>query len=117
MTFDDILYVFLVAMVPLLLHYFHQLVSATVADTRHKEAVDAVFTAVEYVNQTFVDSLKESGNFDTKAQLEAFERAKDAALYALSSATAKWLEKTYTDLDGWLTIQIESAVKTAKGAA
>ena len=115
MDFNDVLYVLLTVAVPVLFKYIHQLVSTLVEGSKYEEAVDTVLAAVDYVNQTFVDSLKQSGNFDRSAQLEAIERAKDAALFSLSASTTKWLEKTYIDLDGWLTIQIESAVRSQKG--
>ena len=113
-TINDILYVVLTAAVPLILRYIYQFVSAKVADTKYASAVDAVFNAVEYVNQTFVDSLKQSGNFDENAKTAAFLKAKEATLEIMDSGTKKWLEKTHKDLDEWLTVQIESAVKAVK---
>ena len=113
-TINDILYVILTAAVPLVLRYIYQLVSAKVADTEYEKAVDAVFSAVEYVNQTFVDSLKQSGSFDAEAQKHAFLMAKDAALTSMESGTRRWLEKSFADIDAWMTVQIESAVKGAK---
>ena len=113
-TINDILYVILTAAVPLVLRYIYQIVSAKVADTEYEKAVSAVFAAVEYVNQTFVDSLKQSGSFDQEAQKHAFNMAKEAALTSMEAATKKWLEKSFMDLDAWMTVQIESAVKGAK---
>ena len=113
-TINDILYVLLTAAVPLVLRYLYQLVSAKVSDTEAKRAVDAVYAAVEYVNQRFVDSLKKSGSFDKEAQQHAFEQAKDAAMLIMEDSTRRWLEKSIKDLDGWMTVQIESAVKAVK---
>ena len=113
-TINDILYVLLTAAIPLILRYIYQLVSAKVGDSEYQRAVDAVFSAVEYVNQTFVESLKKSGSFDNEAQQTAFLKAKDAALMTMETSTRKWLEKSFKDIDGWLTVQIESAVKGAK---
>ena len=113
-TINDILYVILTAAVPLVLRYIFQLVSAKVADTEYEKAVSAVFAAVEYVNQTFVDSLKQSGSFDEEAQKHAFQMAKDAALTSMEASTKKWLTRSFNDLDAWLTVQIESSVKGAK---
>lgn len=113
-TINDILYVLITVALPLVLRYAYQLVSVKVAGTQYANAVNAVFSAVDYVNQTFVDSLKEAGNFDTAAQAVALRKAKDAALETMEAGTRKWLEKSYADLDSWLTVQIESAVKSAK---
>jgi hypothetical protein len=111
----DILYVVLVFVVPLVLRFVHQLISTKVADSRYSSALNDVFSAVEYVNQTFVDALKENGNFDDDAQGYALTMAKDAALDLMSASTRKWLEKTVEDVDSWLTVQIEAAVKSSKG--
>ena len=115
-TVNDILYVVLTAAVPLVLRYVYQVVAAKLADSKYRSAVDAVFRAVEFINQTFADSLKQSGSFDKEAQLHAFTAAKDAALSIMSNATREWLEKTYTDLDSWLEVQIEAAVRVTKPA-
>lgn len=111
---NDILYVLITVALPLVLRYVFQLISAKVADTKYSNAVNAVFSAVEYVNQTFVDALKKEGNFDDDAKVNAFMKAKDAALKTMDAATKKWLEQSYVDLDAWLEVQIESAVKAVK---
>ena len=113
-TINDILYVLITVALPLVLRYAYQIVSAKVGETNYASAVNAVFSAVEYVNQTFVQSLKESGSFDEKAQELAFMKAKEAALETMEASTKKWLEKSFVDIDAWLTVQIESSVKSAK---
>lgn len=113
-TINDVLYALLTVALPLVLRYVFQYVSAKYADSKYSAAINAVFSAVEYVNQTFVDSLKQSGCFDATAQEAAFVKAKDAALEVMDASTKKWLEKTFTDMDEWLTVQIESAVKAVK---
>lgn len=114
---EDILYVIITMAVPLVLRYISQLVSAKVANTKYENAVNDVYSAVEFVNQTFVDSLKQSGSFDNEAKIIAFEKAKTAALEIMADSTRKWLEKSFIDLDSWFTVQIEAAVKGVKGAA
>lgn len=113
-SINDILYMIITVALPMLLRYAYQLVAVKVAGTQYANAVSAVFSAVDYVNQTFVGALKEAGNFDKEAQAIALQKAKDAALETMAIATRKWLEKSYTDLDNWLTVQIESAVKSGK---
>ena len=113
-TINDIFYVLLTVALPITLRYVFQLISAKVADSKYSQTVNAILAAVEYVNQTFVDSLKASGSFDEEAQRKAFEMAKEAALASLSAGTYKWLERSFVDLDAWLTVQIESAVKAVK---
>lgn len=113
-TINDVLYTVLTVALPLVLRYAFQLISAKYADSKYSAAINAVFSAVEYVNQTFVDTLKKSGCFDDMAQVTALMQAKSAALKIMDASTKKWLEKTYDDIDNWLTVQIESAVKAVK---
>ena len=113
-TINDILYVLITVALPLVLRYGYQLASAKRAESKYADAVESVYAAVAYVNQTFVDSLKASGSFDNEAAMQAFYMAKDAALECMKDSTYKWLEKTYEDLDTWLEVQIESAVKSSK---
>lgn len=113
-TINDVLYTLLTVALPLVLRYVFQLISAKYADSKYSAAMNAIFSAVEYVNQTFVDSLKKSGCFDSVAQEAALKQAKDAALEVMDASTKKWLEKTFVNMDEWLTVQIESAVKAVK---
>ena len=114
MTIKDFLYIVITVAVPVVVRSVMQYFSAKYADSKHAAALNAVFRAVEYVNQTFVDTLKEHGNFDAKAQEDALNKAKDAALETMGSYTREWLEDTFVDVDEWLTVQIESAVRMVK---
>ncbi|MFR3225277.1 MAG: hypothetical protein ACLTOI_12785 [Faecalibacterium sp.] len=49
------------------------------AQTCLQNAANAVFNAVQYVNQTYVDALKEQDKFDEAAQRIAYNRAPAAA--------------------------------------
>ncbi len=113
-TIQDVLYVFITVMSPLLLRFVWQFVSAKIADSRYAAVLNSIYCAVEYVNQTFVDALKASGSFDKQAQAHALEKAKDAALNLLTESTYNWLEKSVVNLDEWMTVQIEAAVRSAK---
>ena len=115
-TINDILYALITVALPLVLRYAYQLVSAKLAATKYADAVESIYASVSYVNQTFVDSLKDAGSFDEEAAQQAFHMAKTAALECMKTSTYKWLVKTYTDLDTWMEVQIESAVKSSKGA-
>lgn len=114
MTINDILYALITVMIPLVLKYVFQLISVKVSDSKYASAVNSVFEAVGYVNQTFVDSLKQSGNFDDEAKKLALGKAKEAAISIMSVSTRKWLEKSIENLDSWLDVQIENAVKASK---
>ena len=114
-TINDILYVlFTSGIITMLLSFGYQLVANKLSGSKYADAVGAIWDAVAYVNQTFVDSLKESGSFDGEAQKQAFLKAKEAAIETMKASTVKWLEKNYVNLDAWLEVQIESAVKASK---
>ena len=78
------------------------------------EAADAVYTAVTYTSQTYVDSLKEQGKFDKEAQLAALNTALEKAQSLLAAETKELLEYLYGDLQNWLTTKIEQTVKEQK---
>lgn len=113
-TISDILYIVLTVLVPLALRFVWQFISAKVADSKYAAALNSIYNAVEYVNQTFVDALKEKGCFDEEAQTYALTMAKEAALNLMTNSTYQWLMGSVSNLDEWLTMQIEAAVKTVK---
>ena len=113
-TINEILYVVLTVLAPMALKLLWQLASAKVTNTRYADAVNCVFSAVDYTNQVFVDSLKQSGAFDAEAQAVALNKAKDTALELMEANTVAWLDKTFDCVDSWLEVQIEAAVREAK---
>lgn len=113
-TINDILYVLITVALPLVLRFVYQLVAEKVANSKYADAVDSIYAAVSYVNQTFVDGLKTAGSFGSDEAMQAYYMAQAAALDTMKASTYRWLEKTYDDLDIWLKVQIESAVKASK---
>lgn len=79
-------------------------------------ATDIVMNAVRSVFQTYVESLKASGTFNKEAQIEALQRAKDIALAQFGDDVKEYITKTYGNLDGWLTNQIESTINLLKNS-
>lgn len=79
-------------------------------------ATTIVLNAVRSVFQTYVESLKASGSFDSTAQVEALKRAKDIALSQLGDDVKEYIAGNYGNLDGWLTNQIESSINLLKNA-
>lgn len=80
-----------------------------------RDAVKAVLTAVDSTFQTYVDSLKKSGNFTSEeAHKEAFDRAKNIALTMLTQEMREAIRITYGDLDVWLNNVIEQLVGANK---
>ena len=79
-----------------------------------KQATDIVLNAVRSVFQTYVESLKKSGDFGKDAQLEALNKAKAIITSELSSDVKDYITKNYGDLEEWITNQIESSINLLK---
>ena len=77
-------------------------------------AAKAVSNAVSYVNQAYVDALKEQNRFDENAQRIAYNEALTAAKMALSKETVQFIKETFGDLDGYLKPMIEAQVRNQK---
>ena len=77
-------------------------------------ATDIVVNAVRSVDQTYVDSLKASGNFDKEAQLVALNKAKDIALEQMTDEVKEFISKNYGSVDACLTTTIEATINLIK---
>lgn len=75
---------------------------------------NTVTTCVEAINQTYVDSLKDSGSFTKEAQEEAFKRCYDQVLSLLSDDCKQYIKEIFGDIQSYLTTVIESTVKEVK---
>ena len=79
------------------------------------EEISAVSAkAVDYVNQTYVNALKEQGKFDLDAQKQAFQTAFDTVIGSLSSDALKYINSGDSDPVDFITMFIECAVNEAK---
>ena len=77
-------------------------------------AIDAVNQAVLTVSQTYVDSLKTSGNFSETAQNEAKNKAVEIATVLITDDIKNAVNKLYGDFDTWLNTTIEAFVRENK---
>ena len=78
------------------------------------QATLVVTNAVRAVFQTYVDSLKKSGNFGKEAQIEALNKAKNIALTQLSEDVKEYIQNNFGDINTWLTTQIEATINLIK---
>lgn len=78
------------------------------------QATNAVTLAVTKTMQTYVDSLKASGNFTEEAQKAAYEKAKAQALALITKDAKNAVAALYGDFNEWLNAQIETQVKEIK---
>lgn len=81
------------------------------------EAIGLVQKVVDKVSQTYVDSLKQKGEFTKESQKESFELAISDAKALISSETQALIASVYSDFDKWLEVQIESYIRSQKADA
>ncbi len=81
------------------------------------DVADAISTAVTYTSQTYVDALKNSGNFTKENQEEALQKAVEQAEKLLTAEARAFLEKAYGDLNAYLVSRIEAEVRVQKQQA
>ena len=116
-TLNEVLYTLITCALMIVVRFGVQLIRTKTAEIKNAEVqqmIDNFGDIVIMVSQTFVDSLKESGNFDKEAQAKAFNMAKTAALNGMSDSMKKYIDKYCGGLDEWLRIQIEAWVKKNK---
>ena len=65
-------------------------------------------------NQTYVETLKKQGSFDTEAQKIAFQKTLDAVIAVLSDDAKAYLSELYGDATAYLTTRIEAEVNLQK---
>lgn len=78
------------------------------------QVLSMVFDCVQSTNQTFVDELKKNGEFSQEAATEAFNLSKNTAIKMLSEDAKQIIAMIYGNVDEYINIVIESAVKQLK---
>ena len=73
-----------------------------------------IFTVVRETFQTYVEALKKAGKFDEAAQKEAKEKAMSKLKSELTSEQIEYIKSISTDVEAWLSDQIEAAIYQLK---
>lgn len=71
---------------------------------------ETIKECVVATNQTYVESLKEKGEFGVEAQKEAFQKTYEAVLAILSDEAKEYLTHAFGDLTIYITNKIEEEV-------
>lgn len=79
-----------------------------------KQVTQITASCVEMVKQTFVDSLKAEGKFDSAAQKVAFDKCKESILYLLNDEAKSAVVQVYGDFDEYIRTLIEAQVAATK---
>ncbi len=94
--------------------YFQSKVENEKLQKYFDQAVDAIETAVADIMQTFVLSMKQSGEWNEAAAKKAFELAKLKAQELMGVAALQALPGIVGDVEAWLTAKIEAATLKSK---
>ena len=89
-------------------------VESDIADKYIIMLSETIQECVTATTQTYVDSLKSSGKFDTEAQKIAFNKTYEAVMAILSDEAKEYLTALYGDLQTYITNRIEAEVKLQK---
>ena len=121
----SIIYIIITSILPIIVPYIIKLLNAKIdeltANIENEKAkryidviVDAISIAVTSVNQTYVDSLKESGTFDEESASVAKRLAMQKAKDLITADSKQFIEMAYGDFDKYLENAIESYVRQEK---
>ena len=96
---------------------FNQLIDENVNDELEatlEKGFQILMDSVNYVQQTYVDSLKAQEKFTEEAQKEAFELAKKRAIELMNQHTQDAIIHIYGNLDTYIDTMIESIINQNK---
>ena len=79
-----------------------------------EEITNAISQAVSATSQTYVDALKEKGEFTLEAQKEALQKSIETAAAILSPAALEFIDDVYGDFVDYVTPKIEAEVRRQK---
>ena len=97
--------------------YFNQLIDENVSDEMEAtltKGFQILMDSVNYVQQTYVDSLKNQEKFTAEAQKEAFELAKKRAIEIMNQHTQDVNTHIYGNIDIYIDTMIESNINQNK---
>lgn len=130
MTIELIAQIFELVIIPLLgilTTYVIQLINKKMAEidanvenetaSKYIQMLDKTISeCVLATNQTYVESLKNKGEFTTEAQHEAFTKTINAVMSILNSDIIAYLNEIIGDLNIYIENKIEAEVKTNKAS-
>lgn len=120
--------IFQIVLIPLLgivTKYFIQFINLKIDEwkTKKDDALyqkyltmlnETIVNAVTTTNQTYVNALKEKGQFDAAAQAEAFNKTYQSVVAVLGEEAQKYLSSAIGDLNEYIRTSIERQVSVEK---
>ena len=78
------------------------------------QGLQVIMDSVNYVQQTYVDTLKKHDKFTEEAHMEAFNAAKERAIELMNEEMKKVIVDAYGNLDLYVDTMIESIINQNK---
>jgi len=97
-----------------LTQWINSKINDTKASNYLNTIVTLVFTCVNEVSQTYVDAIKEQGNFNKEAQKIALNLCLNKIKSKLAPELIDYITKNFGDVDEYLKSLIESTIYTNK---
>lgn len=124
----EIIEVCVIPLLGILTKYLIDFLSAKRVEIKHKAdnelakkytdmIYDTITSCVIATNQTYTESLKQSGDFDVESQKQAFQKTMEAVLAVLTEDAKDYISSTTGDLNVYLTQLIEKEVNKNKKEA
>lgn len=79
-----------------------------------KEGTDIILKSVDYVQQVYVDNIKNNNFFDENAQKEAYSMARDHAIAMLPQEIYQTINSRYGNTEEFIEMVIESYIASNK---
>lgn len=79
-----------------------------------KEGTDIILKSVDYVQQVYVDNIKNNNFFDEYAQKEAYSMARDCAIAMLPQEIYQTINSRYGNTEEFIEMVIESYIARNK---
>lgn len=113
---EELLKLCITIVLPVATKILYEYARQKINNSRHQQALDAVYAAVSYIQQTYVDDMKNQNMFDKQAQINAFYNAKDKAIELMTEGAKRYLEEQFSQegIDSWVEAYIEKAVAEKK---
>lgn len=109
-----ILYAMVTFSIPVLTKYCKTWLQRKINQTKFEDIGNIVIDVVNEVNQTFVDTLKEKGEFNEEAKRVALNKSLCKAKVLLSNDLKEYIENEFGSVELYLTSKIESYIKQTK---
>lgn len=114
MILQAIISIIIPVAISVLTYFTKKYVDEKIDNEQLKKAVDIITTAVNSVQQTYVDDLKKNGDFTLEAQKEALIKAKDEALNLMNEKVTSAIQNNYGDIESYIITTIEGIIGKQK---